>query len=503
MTYTASTPYRSIGDVPLSLYVAEFERVGSPMLEEVTAIHAAAVPHSALFLAMAWHEQQYATTSRSIRPDQHNPVGLRPWYRDPHGDPIGVTGYITAANGGQYIAFDSFANCVREWKRRLFSDPEYKGGIYARLTTLADMIGTYAPAGDIHEITGIDNADSGYVAGVLAKLNQWAGLIAGGMETTTMATSKPYILLVAGHNSVGDGGNPVERALTPNLARAYLAAFKTAGYPVSWINPTLYPGGLDGLALACGKALANRDDDLSIMLDLHFNGSRSGVHAIAANNRKATGGQLSTAYVQGRVAEDVVDYNTLDVTIAKRIAASISAIPGMTLWGSDGLMREDQTGVGLKGYRLAMMAATAPSREKAVRITVEHGGTDDASRPNFYANCARAAVDAVTEVMVARGAGGGSPAPNPDPVPEPEPPAGDPGGPTLPAFLFGSVQGYQFDPNGPVSNLWLQTGNATDRWPRLVDVFVDGTTKFFTFADGSVIVAEPGKPVAYLQDVAA
>ncbi len=189
MTYTAATPYRSIGDTTLAAYESEFRRGGSPMLQDAAAIHAAAQPHSALFLAMAWHEQRYATTSKSIRPDQHNPVGLRPWDGDPNGMPPGATGRITVSNGGQYLVFDSFANCVREWKRRLFDDPAYKGGVYARTTTLQQMLDTYAPPGDVHEVTGIDNADSGYGADVLALLTRLeaAGLLPANVEASPMA----------------------------------------------------------------------------------------------------------------------------------------------------------------------------------------------------------------------------------------------------------------------------------------------------------------------------
>ncbi len=310
---------------------------------------------------------------------------------------------------------------------------------------------------------------------------------------------KPYILLVAGHNSVGDGGNPTERALTPDLARAYQSVFQAAGYPVSWINPVMYPGGLDGLALGCGRYLAARTEPLTIMLDLHFNGSRSGVHVIVAHNRKSTGGQLSTAYVQGRVVEDIAVNNSLDVTMAREIADEIAGISGMTLWGSDGVMLESQTGVGIQGYRLAMMSATASSREKSVRLTVEHGGTNDASKPDFANQCAQAALRAVGLILSARDTGGADPAPIP--VPVPVPPTGDPGRPSLPAFLFGSADGYSFNPDGPVSKAWLESSDATGRWPRLVDVFVDGDKKFFVFGDGNVIVAEKGKPVRYLEDV--
>jgi hypothetical protein len=305
-----------------------------------------------------------------------------------------------------------------------------------------------------------------------------------------------HIVIVAGHNSIGDGGNPTERALTPKLAQSYLKAFTSAGIPAEWINPTLTPGGLDGLASLTARKIRDADADLVVSLDLHFNGAKSGVHVIPAHNRKSNGGQLSTAIVAGRVAADTMDNNTLDVTFAGALArAIVAANPGMSLWGATGVMPESQTGVGLKGYRLAMAAYSAPWRDKAIRVTVEHGGTDDAKREDFYARCAGAAVATVKTVLGTRIE---TPEPNPDPD-EPEPPTGDPGNPSLPAFLFGEAAGYVFDPTGPVSKLWLDTGNRNGQWPRLVDVKLEGRARLFVFADGTVIVAAPGKDVEYLE----
>lgn len=81
-------------------------------------------------------------------------------------------------------------------------------------------------------------------------------------------------------------------------------------------------------------------------------------------------------------------------------------------------------------------------------------------------------------------------------VPEPAKPA-----PALLPFLFGTAKGYKFDPNGPVSRLWRKEGETTARWPRLVDVRIDGKDKWFVFGDGSVIFAEAGKPVRFLEHI--
>lgn len=300
-----------------------------------------------------------------------------------------------------------------------------------------------------------------------------------------------HVVLVAGHNSVGDGGNPVERGLTPKLAEAYLSAFKLAGISAEWINPTLTPGGLDGLASLTARKIRDSSADLVLALDLHFNGAKSGVHTIPPHNRKTNGDQLSTAIVAGRVAADVMANNTLDVKLATAYSkAIVAAVEGMYLWGSNGVMPESETGVGLKGYRLAMPAYSAPYRDKAVRLTIEHGGTNDAQREDFYRKCATAVVAATKTVLADRLDPG-------NPAPAPTPPDGDPGDPPLNAFFFGSVGPYSYDPDGPVSQLWLTTGKESGHFPRLVDVLEHDKSKYFLFGDGSVIVAVGGK-VKYL-----
>lgn len=204
--------------------------------------------------------------------------------------------------------------------------------------------------------------------------------------------------------------------------------------------------------------------------------------------------------MQGRVAADIADFNTLDVQLARAISASIvDNVSGMRLWGSDGVMLENETGVGLprsqggKNSRLAMMSASAHARDRAVRLTIEHGGTDDAAKPDFAARCAAATLKAIKTVLADRMEAGQA-----NPNPNPQVPEGDPGSPTVPAFLFGSANGYAFDPEGLVSTLWLTTGNTSRVWPRLVDVLEQGGTKYFVFGNGSVIVHEPGRPVQYL-----
>jgi hypothetical protein len=225
--------------------------------------------------------------------------------------------------------------------------------------------------------------------------------------------SKPYILLVAGHRSFGDGGNDVERQLTDDMAVAYFAAFRAAGYEVHWFQrdldgdqyPDMTTGGLDGVALGVGKVLAARpSDQVSLMLDLHYNGPSSPIHAIVPDTRG-----LRTAYRNGTPADDNPTVNLLDNAVAGAWAKHTGQATGYSLFrgyvGIPGVMGEKETGVGIDGFRLAMMAATAGSRDKAVRLVLEHGGYNQSHGKNFSL-WAKAAVAAVNEVFEVADDGG-------------------------------------------------------------------------------------------------
>src|SRR5699024_10794011 len=100
-------------------------------------------------------------------------MSLRPWLDDPQGMPPGATHLITAPDGGQFLAFERDADCAREWRRRLIDDPGYKDGVYADTRTLDEMLAVYAPSGDVHPVTGLDNADIGYGAAVRTMLERF------------------------------------------------------------------------------------------------------------------------------------------------------------------------------------------------------------------------------------------------------------------------------------------------------------------------------------------
>jgi hypothetical protein len=244
---------------------------------------------------------------------------------------------------------------------------------------------------------------------------------------TDMAT-KPYILLVAGHRSYNDAGNPAEKDLTDDLARIYTAAFRSAGYRADWwqrdldkdSDPDDTVGGLDTVALGCANVLAGISGP-KVLLDLHFNGATSPVHAIVPDSRG-----LTTAYANGSPSDDAYANNTLDRAFAARWAQGVANAFGLALYqgkaSEPGVMLEGETGVGLDGYRLATMAASARVRADTIRCVLEHAGTaqwgSGGDREARFTRCAQIAVGAIGAVY---GVDGDTPTPTTTPAPEPGP----------------------------------------------------------------------------------
>jgi hypothetical protein len=177
MTLPKSLTYRGYGDVEFTVIQKLLADKQSPMVATAHDTHVAAYPHSALFWAQAWLENQWELTGHIIKPKDHNPLSLRPngTVNNPVKDANAI-GTITASDGGQYLRFATDADCAREWKRRLFDDPTYKGGVYRKASTLEEMLSIFAPSGDVHPETGVDNADAKYVETVKTMLNRFAAL---------------------------------------------------------------------------------------------------------------------------------------------------------------------------------------------------------------------------------------------------------------------------------------------------------------------------------------
>lgn len=160
--------WREIGDTTLDVYKQEFAKVNSPLLASVEEVYNAARPHSALCLAHMKIENQYSTTGILITQDMHNPLSLRPRYGE------------TDRSG--FAVFATYTDCMNAWKRR-FDDPQLG---YKDTTTLDQYIAIYAPSGDIHPVTGVDNADMGYAQSIRELLMRYASLEGDTMATPTI-----------------------------------------------------------------------------------------------------------------------------------------------------------------------------------------------------------------------------------------------------------------------------------------------------------------------------
>ena len=444
MTNTTATTYKTFGDTTLAVYQSEFDALDSPMLEDAPAIFAALKGYTALALGQMFLENKYGTAGIIIKAQDHNPLSLRPWEEDPRATKTGdvlkwdtrakvgtikvppyADGAIVARDGSMMLRFPTYVAGVTEWRRRLFDDPAYKGGVYAGAKTLEDMLNIYAPPGDVHPETGADNADIGYAPTVRKQMAKYAKLEvlmptdepAGGVivpeePNVSDPKKKPVILITMGHRSDNDAGDPTEKNRTQFNAIADQKAFREAGFEcLIWQQdldgdgrPTMTTGGLDTVALGVGAWMKKRiaaDPNIQIvMFDDHYNGPRSAVHCIVPDNVG-----LSTAYAGGSPAGDSAANNTLDATLCEQVARNIVAATGQELYsgrfGKNGVMSERETGVAIQySARLAMFAATAPYRDNAVRMVCEHGGYADPATndPDFFAKCADAKVAAVLKV---------------------------------------------------------------------------------------------------------
>lgn len=376
------TNWRDTGDVTLDVYEAEFRRLDSPLLGEVEAVHLAAEGLSALGLAMMFHEQKYATLS-DIPAEFRNPLSLA----KPDGTP---------ADGlDRWMRFDTWAEGVAAWKERITS-PTYKDGIYARTTTIEELVHVYAPSSD-------GNSEARYVAVLNERLDAFSRFPR--KEPAQMA--RPSILIVAGHRTVNDHGAPGEEAQVVRIAPVLASTLRQAGYDVTLFPPDPNqeaPGDLDTAGLFAHDWAAGTPGS-KVMIDVHLEDSPArGVFAIVPN-----GAGLVTGAPFAQVAHDTWDNNEGERRLGKALVEEIHARTGISIRTAGvrepGLMDEGETfvGQGCSGTcapsRLAMFAYTSPFVDTCYRLVVEHGNVnldaDVITRGDYPTNVAQAAVAAL------------------------------------------------------------------------------------------------------------
>lgn len=348
MTNPSASDWRQIGDTTVEVYRAELGGCGSPMAAEADAIWEAARPHSALCLAMSFHEQKHATWPHTPIPRHfHNPLSLS-------------GGWDHNANAHAWKQFRSWADGVRAWRENV-TNPN---GPYKGTRTLEELIHVYAPAED-------NNDEAQYVAVLRDQLQRYQaqeGTKQGELEQGTdkgddlgpvpapangvrIGNRPLHIAVGVGHANTS-GGDPFEREKNAEVVNALMTlARQSDGFEIRCYTPEeglgWYPGPLDKAA----REVTAMGDWVDIFHEVHHQGlsnqSIRGGFVIGPEGRG-----LKTPYDNpGSIDLDVRDHGP-------RMAEILCASIGVPVWGG-GYMSERNTGVGGQGHRLGVFGATA------------------------------------------------------------------------------------------------------------------------------------------------
>lgn len=209
------------------------------------------------------------------------------------------------------------------------------------------------------------------------------------------------ILIVQGHRNT-TGGNPAEMMITPKAARAMQRALIAAGHTADMLqnDADWFPGTLDDV----GREVVRRFDTqpYDLMLDVHVEGDANNTRGVFAIVPDGDGLRTTSPYS----GSDAWSTNTLDQRYATAITEGIAAATGLDLRRTGvkqpGVMSERQTGVGGKGYRLAMFGYTAKVRHRMVRLVLELGNirsdADIIGTDGFYERAAAGVVAGIERV---------------------------------------------------------------------------------------------------------
>jgi hypothetical protein len=144
MAVTKDTEWRHLGRVPYEIWRKRIlDAGGTPAVAE-REVWEAAGDDSALMLEFLREESSYASDYDAIPESKRNPWNLQV--------------------AGVGLTFGDYVAAAHAWRDRLYS-PIYKQGIYAKTTTIADLISVYAPKSD-------GNDTDGYIKGVVNGINK-------------------------------------------------------------------------------------------------------------------------------------------------------------------------------------------------------------------------------------------------------------------------------------------------------------------------------------------
>lgn len=499
VTITGDTPWRDVGGCTAVSLVAEFQRVTgpqgqvSPLIPDAAALLAAAGPHARLMAAMSWVEQKHASYPSVARtPTNHNFLSLS-------------AAWDAKAQAHTWQGFASFAACVTAWLANLSSPT----GAYRSATTIRELITVYAPPSEndteryIRQVCEIANripAES-VVAPRTPRVTTPAAtidgtavdveLVFGNVDVEGLVVRKdiPETLNTAWdrlgarqglfmvlHRMYGGlaGTDVYFRGDARHRARTDYGVNSQTGDIWRWTDPLgqISPhasgpysrpsGDAPALVAKLGQEAINRDG-ISVEIDL------DGDSPVTARAWETI----------ARLSAFWADWNQIPWTIWP-----INPRTGLTFlyWHREfnggkgpvaalrdagevwcpGSVVENYTTQLIEDVRAILKAAQ--TRGRVVGTTKPTAG-----QLPVYAELpptALALPDGVTPAMVAEWMGR--------------------------VTLTGERSGvYAFDPNGPVTRLWLERGRRTGSWPQLEAVTPVAAGLVFRYRDGYTVLAPP------------
>lgn len=261
---------------------------------------------------------------------------------------------------------------------------------YASAFTVRAITPIWAPSSD-------GNDTERYIAAVLADIERFA-------RPQEQPMTAPKIALASGHHNTS-GGDAFEKQQTGPLCKAVAEHCRALGMDVRVVQPDDGMGVVSGSLDLVGNTVVKWADagwEADIFLECHTEGGGGvGVFAIYPD-------------APGDVDADVRD--RLGPDAARRIGAATGLVLGA---GGDGVMSEQQTGVGGQGFRLGIFRTTAPLAASTTRLIIEYGAHDKepdlsiAKSPGFAEKCGQATAGAFAAFLGWQAA---SPAPAPAPT---------------------------------------------------------------------------------------
>lgn len=197
----------------------------------------------------------------------------------------------------------------------------------------------------------------------------------------TKETTMPKIALASGHHN-SSGGDAIEKEQTGPLCAAVAKHCRALGMDVRAVQPNDGMGFIAGSLDVVGNTVVKWADSgwvPDIFLECHTEGGGgTGVFAI---------------YPDWGTDVDTDVQKKLGPLVSKAVALATGLKLGA---GGDGVMSEQQTGVGGDGFRLGIFRTTAPIAADTTRLIIEYGAHDKqpdlaiAKAPGFAEKCGKA-----------------------------------------------------------------------------------------------------------------